>query len=209
MTSRPTPPRARPPGDLTSSGSTTPCPRAPARRETVPGTLSANPITPFSAAASRCAISAQGLNQRFFDNAGRKLKVGAGDTLFAYVYIDPTNPPRELMLQWHTSGGWSHRAYWGENVIDWGTDGTPERLKIGDLPASKQVGAAGSARRQAQAQAPARSSTAGRSPSTAAPSTGTRPASRHRPRKTGRLLIPSPPGFEPSAPAAARACPRT
>ena len=33
--------------------------------------------------------TAEGLNQRFFDNAGRKLKVGAGDTLFAYVYIDP------------------------------------------------------------------------------------------------------------------------
>ncbi len=42
------------------------------------------------------------------------------------------------MLQWHTNGGWAHRAYWGENVIDWGTDGTPERLKMDALPASKQ-----------------------------------------------------------------------
>ena len=82
--------------------------------------------------------TAQGLNQRFFDNAGRKLKIGAGDTLFAYVYIDPANPPKELMLQWHTSQGWSHRAYWGANVIDWGTDGTPARLRIGDLPAAKK-----------------------------------------------------------------------
>jgi cytochrome c553 len=81
---------------------------------------------------------AQGLNQRFFDNAARKLKVGAGDTLFAYVSIDSTNPARELMLQWHTSKGWSHRAYWGENVINWGADGTPERLKMGDLPPSKK-----------------------------------------------------------------------
>ena len=31
-----------------------------------------------------------------------------------------------------------HRAYWGENVIDWGADGTPERLRMGDLPASKK-----------------------------------------------------------------------
>ena len=80
----------------------------------------------------------EGLDQRFFDNAGRKLKIGKGDTLFSYVYLDPANPPREIMLQWHTSKGWSHRAYWGENVIDWGTDGTPERLKMGDLPASKK-----------------------------------------------------------------------
>ena len=42
------------------------------------------------------------------------------------------------MLQWHTNGGWAHRAYWGENVIDWGTDGTPERLKMDAPPASKQ-----------------------------------------------------------------------
>ena len=46
------------------------------------------------------------------------------------------------MLQWHTGGAWSHRAYWGENVIAWGKDGTPERLRIGDLPATGQVGPA-------------------------------------------------------------------
>ena len=40
------------------------------------------------------------------------------------------------MLQWHTKGSWSHRAYWGENLIDWGKDGTPERLRLGDLPAA-------------------------------------------------------------------------
>ncbi len=77
---------------------------------------------------------AEGRKQRFFDNAGRKLRVGAGDTLFAYAYTLATRPPRELMLQWHTQGGWTHRAYWGENLIDWGRDGTPERLRIGDLP---------------------------------------------------------------------------
>ncbi len=40
------------------------------------------------------------------------------------------------MLQWHTKAGWSHRAYWGENAIDWGKDGTPERLRMGGLPAT-------------------------------------------------------------------------
>ena len=68
----------------------------------------------FSGSLALRNAAAQGLDQRFFDNAGRKLKVGAGDTLFAYVYIAPTNPPGEIMLQWHTSEGWSHRAYWGE-----------------------------------------------------------------------------------------------
>ncbi|MGO9468880.1 MAG: PSD1 and planctomycete cytochrome C domain-containing protein [Isosphaeraceae bacterium] len=80
--------------------------------------------------------SASGLTQRFFDNAGHKLTVGEGDTLFAYVYIDPLQPPRELMLQWHTNGNWTHRAYWGQNRIDWGRNGTPERLRVGNLPSS-------------------------------------------------------------------------
>jgi mono/diheme cytochrome c family protein len=78
---------------------------------------------------------AQGMKQRFFDNAAHKLRAGAGDTLFAYVYMNTTNPPKELMLQWHTKGGWSHRAYWGANLIDFGKDGTPERTRLGDLPA--------------------------------------------------------------------------
>src|SRR5207248_5411125 len=52
---------------------------------------------------------------------------------FAYVYIDPAKPPRELMLQWKTDD-WNHRAYWGENLIDWGADGTAQRRPHGSLP---------------------------------------------------------------------------
>jgi hypothetical protein len=77
---------------------------------------------------------ARGMKQRFFDNAARKLRAGAGDTLFAYVYMNKANPPKELMLQWHTKGNWSHRAYWGANLIDFGKDATPERMRLGDLP---------------------------------------------------------------------------
>jgi mono/diheme cytochrome c family protein len=94
------------------------------------------PDHPVASGQSALRITAQGLKQRFFENAGRKLKVGEGDTLFAHVFLDPLNPPKEIMLQWHTAGAWSHRAYWGQNVIAWGKDGTSERLRIGDLPPS-------------------------------------------------------------------------
>jgi hypothetical protein len=94
------------------------------------------PAHPVQSGNSSLRISAQGRKQRFFEGAGQKLKIGEGDTLFAYVFLDPLNPPKEVMLQWHTAGAWSHRAYWGENLIDWGKDGTPERLRLGDLPAS-------------------------------------------------------------------------
>jgi hypothetical protein len=55
------------------------------------------------------------------------------DTLFAIVFLHPDNPPDEVMLQWHTPTGWV-RAYWGDNLINWGTNGTPDRLRIGPLP---------------------------------------------------------------------------
>ncbi len=100
-----------------------------------PWEFSAKPGVPSQSADKALKITAQGLKQRFFDGASTKLKVGAGDTLFAYVYIDPHQPCKELMLQWHTRGNWTHRAYWGANLIDWGADGTPERMRMGDLPA--------------------------------------------------------------------------
>jgi hypothetical protein len=80
--------------------------------------------------------SADALNQRFFDNAARPLTVGEGDMLFTYVYIKPDKLPGEIMLQWHTKGEWTHRAYWGANIIPWGKDGTHERHRMGDLPAA-------------------------------------------------------------------------
>ena len=49
-----------------------------------------------------------------------------GDTLFVDVCLDPVNPPREVMVQWN-SGAWEHRAYWGENLIAWGVNGTASR----------------------------------------------------------------------------------
>jgi hypothetical protein len=81
---------------------------------------------------------ATGLSQRVFQSAKRLLKIGAGDTLFAYVFIDPNDPPKELMLQWHTRRNWAHRTYWGANLIDWGKDGTSERLSSGKLPPAGQ-----------------------------------------------------------------------
>ena len=94
------------------------------------------PDHPVASGKAALRITAQGLKQRYFEKAVRKLKVGEGDTLFAQVFLDPLNPPKEIMLQWHTAGAWSHRAYWGQNLIDWGKDGTSERLRIGDLSAT-------------------------------------------------------------------------
>ena len=67
------------------------------------------------------------MHQHLFSNATTKMQVGTGDDLFAYVYLDPANPPTEVMLQWN-DGTWEHRAYWGSNQLTaWGVDGTASR----------------------------------------------------------------------------------
>ncbi|GIW86725.1 MAG: peptidyl-prolyl cis-trans isomerase [Isosphaeraceae bacterium] len=78
----------------------------------------------------------EGLGQQVFER-GRPLTIGEGDVLFAYVFLDPVDPPKEIMLQWN-SGEWKHRAYWGDNLIAFGADGGPERKPMGPLPRTGQ-----------------------------------------------------------------------
>jgi hypothetical protein len=37
------------------------------------------------------------------------------------------------MLQWN-DGSWEHRAYWGANLIGWGTGASASRRYMGSLP---------------------------------------------------------------------------
>lgn len=94
----------------------------------------ANPA-PFSGTKARQVPAAAGLHQHFFysASAGATLRVERGDTLFAYVWLDPANPPKQVMLQFN-DGSWEHRAYWGDNRIGWGVEGTASRRRMGDLP---------------------------------------------------------------------------
>ena len=80
----------------------------------------------------RSALRA-GLHQHYFERAGETFAI-QGDRLYCWVYLDPEQPPRMLMLQWHSGGTWEHRAYWGENLAAWGQNGTASRARLGDLP---------------------------------------------------------------------------
>jgi len=95
--------------------------------------VGSNP-TPFSRGLAHQSAIAAGMHQHLFSNATTKMQVGTGDDLFAYVYLDPANPPTEVMLQWN-DGSWEHRAYWGSNQLTaWGVDGTASRRYMGVLP---------------------------------------------------------------------------
>ncbi len=71
--------------------------------------------------------------QHFFTEARHPLRVGKGDKLFAYVYLDPLNPPKAVMLQFN-SDGWDHRAFWGEDLIEMGKTNSPGRFPAGSMP---------------------------------------------------------------------------
>ena len=112
--------------------------------------------------------TASGLSQHFFTGASEPMAVTEDLVLFTFVYLDPDKPPQEIMLQWN-DGSWDHRAYWGTNKIDWGTEGTVSRKRMGDLPKPGEWAATGSARYGRGSEAGARS-TGGRSHNLMAPS---------------------------------------
>ena len=93
--------------------------------------VSSNP-TPLSGTMANQSSSA-GLHQHYFWGATKTLQINAGEMLYAYVYLDPNNPPNEIMLQWN-DGSWEHRAFWGVNMIDYGTTSTPGRRFMGTMP---------------------------------------------------------------------------
>ena len=91
----------------------------------------------FDGSVSRLQES-KGLIQHIGNGKGDPLEVADGDELYAYVFLDPKNPPSEVMLQFHhEKGGWNHRAWWGRDEIPYGkgTKG-PAHFKAGELPES-------------------------------------------------------------------------
>lgn len=89
----------------------------------------------FDGSVSRIQES-KGLIQHIGKGKGDPIEITDGDSLYAYVFLDPKNPPSQVMLQFHhEKGGWSHRAWWGTDDIPFGkgTDG-PAHFRAGELP---------------------------------------------------------------------------
>ena len=86
-----------------------------------------------AAGAAALTRTAKGVAQDFFAG-GVNLNAPSGAKVFVNCYLDPANPPRAIMIQFH-SDGWKHRAIWGEEAaIGFGTLGTPEKVHMGPLP---------------------------------------------------------------------------
>jgi hypothetical protein len=99
-----------------------------------------NSPAPVMGGVAHQTMIGSGAHSQLFSGATQTLAVLEGDTLFTYVYLDPANPVREIMIQYRYGPDWDHasRAYWGENLIPWGTDGTATRRYMGPLPPAGQ-----------------------------------------------------------------------
>jgi hypothetical protein len=79
--------------------------------------------------------SGEGMVQDFFNGGIAPLEIPQDAILFAHIFIDPENPPKSVMLQYHFEGGWNRRAVWGDyHAIDFGKVSTLERVHAGGLP---------------------------------------------------------------------------
>jgi len=101
-------------------------------------------VYPYSGQKLRVSANTTNtMHQHAFDRAVSVVRPGTGDVLYAYVNLDPTKPPAEVMLQFYTMenngyASWEHRAYWGANNLNYGTDGTASRTNMGALPTAGQ-----------------------------------------------------------------------
>jgi mono/diheme cytochrome c family protein len=91
-------------------------------------------VPPFSGKRCFRRQADNEVGQDFFTDA-EPFEITAGMKLFAYVFIDPKDTPKAIMLQFHTKDGWNNRANWGdEKAIPFGEKAARTKTQIGALP---------------------------------------------------------------------------
>lgn len=102
---------------------------------------SGHPLTfveqPVASGKKALKRGGKAMAQDFYNKGAVPFEVPSDPTFYLNVYLDPADPPEEVMIQFHT-GDWRHRAIWGADIIDFGKKGTTERFVAGELPAAGQ-----------------------------------------------------------------------
>jgi hypothetical protein len=86
-------------------------------------------------AGQRCLDrTATGIGQDYYQSGAAPITIAADAEIVAHVWLDPANPPKAVMIQFH-AGNWEHRAVWGDAAaIAWGEKGKASRFHVGQLP---------------------------------------------------------------------------
>ncbi|MCS6850533.1 MAG: DUF1549 and DUF1553 domain-containing protein [Gemmataceae bacterium] len=93
------------------------------------------PEGPVFSGESALRIKSRETGRHYVIQIDPPLVIGPGDRLFCYVYLDPDDPPAQVMLQWRTRD-FDHRASWGEDLIPHTDAGRPTIRHFGALPKS-------------------------------------------------------------------------
>lgn len=94
--------------------------------------------TPMSGFGAHQSYGGANEHRHWFGWSNQNLALSTGETIFVYVYLDPTDTPSEIMLEFSNNSSWDHRAYWGSNTYNNGINGTVSRQPMGSLPATGQ-----------------------------------------------------------------------
>lgn len=106
-------------------------------------TFSSAPTTPVHSGTASRPQTSPGLIQHYFIGAKEKVTVSDNTEFYTWVYLDPANPPKAMMLQFNAGddrGGWSHRAVWGDDSISYGRQPKSHAgyQRMGQLPATAE-----------------------------------------------------------------------
>jgi mono/diheme cytochrome c family protein len=91
------------------------------------------PDHPVYSGKNSSTRTGNGLIQHFFTNATDPFVIAENDILFAYVYLDPDNPPETVQLQFN-DGSWEHRAHWGADKAHGAGRNNASNKQLGPLP---------------------------------------------------------------------------
>ena len=91
------------------------------------------PKHPVFSGKNSTVRTGKGITQHFFTGAKQPLPIHANDTLFAYVFLDPKDPPETVQLQFN-DGTWEHRAHWGADKAFRPGQNNASNKAMGPLP---------------------------------------------------------------------------
>ncbi len=99
----------------------------------VPWNFVTAPDHPVYSGKNSTVRTGKGINQHFFTGAKQPLVINKNDRLFAYVFLDPKDPPETIQLQFN-DGTWEHRAHWGADKAFGAGRNNASNKPIGPLP---------------------------------------------------------------------------
>lgn len=95
----------------------------------------ASPAAPGASALALHSTSDAGMHEQYFNFASQTLTLAAGEKVAISMYIDPANPPKQIVLSFCANRNWEHRAYWGDAIMRYAVDGSAGQKRIGNIPA--------------------------------------------------------------------------